>query len=221
LFLAAFFWEGPDAARDPEADDLDPVGGGHGVIVSQDVPEGKPRRSHWAGNRPLKKVICQRHEDHRPIPNSRSVLSFELFPPKRDGDLEGLFRTVEELKRLSPDFVSITYGAGGSTQGLTYDIALRLKAAGSCLWCISPAWVTRKGRSAPCSLGCGRRYREPPGPPGGPSQGSSDLTPAIDGFRYASELIRFVRREGFDFCLGVAGYPRAPREPGRAVNRGI
>lgn len=41
------------------------------------------------------------------------VLSFELFPPKRDGNLEGLFQTVEELKKLNPDYISITYGAGG------------------------------------------------------------------------------------------------------------
>ena len=62
--------------------------------------------------------------------SKKRVFSYELFPPRRDGDLEPLFRTVEDLKRLSPDFVSVTYGAGGSTRELTYDIAMRLKAAG-------------------------------------------------------------------------------------------
>ncbi|HJT23570.1 MAG TPA: methylenetetrahydrofolate reductase, partial [bacterium] len=59
------------------------------------------------------------------------VLSFELFPPKRDGNLEGLFQTVEELKKLGPDYISITYGAGGSTRDMTYDIAARLKQVGA------------------------------------------------------------------------------------------
>src|SRR5512140_1601867 len=58
------------------------------------------------------------------------VLSFELFPPKRDGDLEELFKTIEQLKRLNPDYVSITYGAGGSSRDTTYGIAVRLKETG-------------------------------------------------------------------------------------------
>jgi methylenetetrahydrofolate reductase (NADPH) len=152
----------------------------------------------------------------------RSVLSFELFPPKRDGDLEGLFRTVEELKRLSPDFVSITYGAGGSTQGLTYDIALRLKAAGV----LPLVHFTCVGHSQGEIRALLARLREAGienllALRGDPPKGQATFTPAIDGFRYASELIRFVRREGFDFCLGVAGYPEGhPESPDRAVNRG-
>ena len=58
------------------------------------------------------------------------VLSYELFPPRRDGDLDKLFDTVEELKGTNPGYISITYGAGGSTQDLTFDIARRLKDAG-------------------------------------------------------------------------------------------
>src|SRR5665213_1904687 len=60
----------------------------------------------------------------------KRVLSFELFPPKRDGNLEGLFQTVQELKQLGPDYISITYGAGGSSRDMTYDIAIKLKEAG-------------------------------------------------------------------------------------------
>src|SRR5579859_3426519 len=63
--------------------------------------------------------------------NKPKVLSFELFPPKRDGNLDGLFKTVEELKQWRPDYISITYGAGGSTREMTYEIAVRLKQVGT------------------------------------------------------------------------------------------
>jgi methylenetetrahydrofolate reductase (NADPH) len=138
----------------------------------------------------------------------RPVLSFELFPPKRDGDLEGLFRTVGELKRLSPDFVSITYGAGGSTQSLTYDIALRLKDSGvlplvhfTCVGHSRQEIRELLGRIRGAGIENLLALR------GDPPKGQTTFTPALDGFRYASELLRFIRQEGFDFCLGVAGYP--------------
>lgn len=138
----------------------------------------------------------------------RSVLSFELFPPKRDGDLEALFRTVDELKGLSPDFVSITYGAGGSTRDLTYDIALRLKAAGvlplvhfTCVGHSRTEIRSLLGRLRDAGLENLLALR------GDPPRGEAHFTPAPDGFAHASELVRFIRSEGFDFCLGVAGYP--------------
>ena len=55
------------------------------------------------------------------------VISFEFFPPKTDAGMRGLFRTLESLKTLSPSFVSVTYGAGGSTRDKTVDIVQRIK----------------------------------------------------------------------------------------------
>ncbi|HVZ79628.1 MAG TPA: methylenetetrahydrofolate reductase [NAD(P)H] [bacterium] len=143
----------------------------------------------------------------------KRVLSFELFPPKRDGNLEGLFRTVGELKRSSPDYVSITYGAGGSTREMTTEIAFRLKDQGLLplvhFTCVGHSrseirQLLSKLRDAGIENLLALR--------GDPPKGEATFTPAPDGFRYAQELIRFIRSEGFDFCLGVAGYPEGHPE---------
>src|SRR5579863_5069136 len=60
----------------------------------------------------------------------KRVLSFELSAP-RDGNIDGLFQTVEELSKSKPDYISITYGAGGSSRDMTYGIAVRLKEVGA------------------------------------------------------------------------------------------
>jgi len=57
----------------------------------------------------------------------KHVVSFEVFPPKKDDDLDKLYQTISELKSLNPDFVSVTYGAGGSTRDKTVTIASHIK----------------------------------------------------------------------------------------------
>lgn len=141
------------------------------------------------------------------------VLSFELFPPKRDGNLEGLFQTVEELKKLGPDYISITYGAGGSTRDMTYDIAARLKQVGALplmhFTCVGHSrseikQLLEKVKSVGIENLLALR--------GDPPKGETAFVPAPDGFRYANELVQFIRSQGFDFCLGVAGYPEGHPE---------
>ena len=61
------------------------------------------------------------------ILSTRPTLSFEFFPPKTPAGVTSLFRTIKNLKRFSPDFVSMTYGAGGSTKAMTEELALRIK----------------------------------------------------------------------------------------------
>ena len=56
------------------------------------------------------------------LENKRTV-SFEIFPPKKDGEFKAVFEVLDALGRLSPDFVSVTYGAGGSRSGKTIEIA--------------------------------------------------------------------------------------------------
>src|SRR2546427_3166311 len=58
---------------------------------------------------------------------SRPVFSFEFFPPKTAEDTEALYQTVRELARLNPSFVSVTYGAGGSTRQMTVELVGRIK----------------------------------------------------------------------------------------------
>src|SRR5512137_1947827 len=55
------------------------------------------------------------------------TLSFEVFPPKREGNLESLYITIKELGKLKPDFISVTYGAGGSTREKTIEISSKVK----------------------------------------------------------------------------------------------
>lgn len=146
----------------------------------------------------------------------KRVLSFELFPPKRDGDLEELFRVVEELRSLNPGYVSITYGAGGSSREKTYGIAVRLKEMGVLplmhFTCVGHSrseikqlldQVNSVGIENVLALR------------GDPPKGQTSFTPAPDGFRYANELVQFIRSQGYDFCLGVAGYPEG-HQIGRA-----
>lgn len=57
----------------------------------------------------------------------KPVISFEIFPPKKDGDIETIYDTIDGLKDLNPDFISVTYGAGGSTSKKTIEIASIIK----------------------------------------------------------------------------------------------
>ena len=62
------------------------------------------------------------------ILKNKSTISFEVFPPKnKEGDISSIYSTIEGLAKLSPDFISVTYGAGGSTKGKTVEIASVIK----------------------------------------------------------------------------------------------
>jgi methylenetetrahydrofolate reductase (NADPH) len=141
------------------------------------------------------------------------IFSFELFPPKRDGNLEALFDTVQVLKRMNPGYISITYGAGGSTRDMTYDIALRLKSLGIVplvhFTCVGHSRAEIRellGRLKTAGIENLLALR------GDPPKGQSTFVPAPDGFGHANELVSYIRAEGFDFCLGVAGYPEGHPE---------
>lgn len=140
--------------------------------------------------------------------SGRPLFSFEVFPPKRDGDLEGLFAAVEELKGLKPDFISVTYGAAGTSRERTQEIALRLKAAGVLplmhLTCVGHsrdelAALVDKLRLEGIENILALR--------GDPPKGDARFVPASDGFRYANELVAFIKNRHPDLGLAVAGYP--------------
>ena len=62
------------------------------------------------------------------ILKKKATISFEVFPPKnKEGDISSIYYTIEELSQLNPDFISVTYGAGGSTKGKTVEIASTIK----------------------------------------------------------------------------------------------
>ena len=135
----------------------------------------------------------------------RPVFSFEFFPPKTEKGFASLYRTIEELKRLDPDFVSVTWGAGGSTRRKTVeiviqvqqDIGIRAMAHLSCIGSTPDQLaetldrLQRGGIGNVLALGGDR-------PP--------DYVPPDGGFTYANELAAFIRARS-DLCIGGACYP--------------
>ncbi|NBD10991.1 MULTISPECIES: methylenetetrahydrofolate reductase [NAD(P)H] [Corallococcus] len=140
---------------------------------------------------------------------SRPSFSFEFFPPKTDAGVAALLRTVEELAPLDPGFVSVTYGAGGSTRDRTVELVTHIKQhtgieAMAHLTCVGHTRdelrdvLRRLGAAGIENILLLR---------GDPPQGQTTFEPVPGGFRYAEELVRFVREEDFNFCLGGACYP--------------
>ncbi len=143
----------------------------------------------------------------------KRILSFELFAPKKEEDTGLLFQTAEELKKLNPDYISVTYGAGGTSRNLTYEIAVQLKLMG-----ILPLMhFTCVGQSRGEIRAALSKVKEAGienllALRGDPPQGTASFIPPADGFRYANELVEFIRSENYDFCIGVAGYPEGHPE---------
>jgi methylenetetrahydrofolate reductase (NADPH) len=142
----------------------------------------------------------------------RPVISFEFFPPKTEAGFESLFRAIAKLKELSPTFVSVTWGAGGSTRSKTVELTARIQdevgiTAMSHLTCVGSGVqelcdtlerLKNLGIENVLALG-------------------GDLPPDYvkprDALTYANELVALVRSR-FDFCVGAACYPEThPRAP--------
>ena len=136
------------------------------------------------------------------------AFSFEFFPPKDDGGFDKLFQAIDQLKRWNPAFVSMTYGAGGSTRAKTIDLVGRIKDE---IGLESMAHLTCVGHSTDeirlvLEDLKGRGVDNVLALRGDPPLGRTDFVKPQNGFGYASELVEFIR-ENFSFCVGVAGYP--------------
>jgi methylenetetrahydrofolate reductase (NADPH) len=145
-----------------------------------------------------------------------TTISFEFFPPKTEADSNALFETITKLEELQPSFVSVTYGAGGSTRQLTHDLVVRIKKTTTLepiphLTCVCHqeaeiADILERYAAAGVSnvLALG----------GDPPRDKADYDRGQDAFRYASGLVGFVRQRGFG--VGVAGFPEGhPGTPNR------
>lgn len=136
-------------------------------------------------------------------------VSFEVFPPKTDQGTENLFTELKLLQKYNPEFISVTYGAGGSTRDKTIDIAVRIKNELSlnplthftCVGNSREEVSTHLERVKELGLTDILALR------GDPPAGSLNFTPPADGFRYASELISFIKKRG-GFGIAAAGYPQ-------------
>lgn len=142
-----------------------------------------------------------------------TTLSFEFFPPKDDIGFWDLYRTVESLRPLRPDYVSVTYGAGGGTRRKTVDLVGRIK---NDIGIESMAHLTCVGHTADEIGGVIDELRSVGvenvlALRGDPPKGQADFVPTAGGFRYANELIAYIRRRA-DICIGAACYPEVHPE---------
>lgn len=135
-------------------------------------------------------------------------ISFEIFPPKTDEGVRNLFTELDILTQYKPAFVSVTYGAGGSTREKTLDLALEIRSR----YGIQPlVHFTCVGASRSEIKQYLDRVRELGltdilALRGDPPKGQTDFVPAKDGFSYANELIQFITAQG-GFNIAAAGYP--------------
>lgn len=142
------------------------------------------------------------------------VISFELFPPKTEAGLEALLENVGKLMRFQPSFFTCTYGAGGSTQGLTLDVLKKVKQAtglpvASHLTCVN-ATVDQLNAYLQQAKDIGTDYIV--ALRGDPPKGSDTFQATEGGLRYANELVELIQQSPIDFGVLVAGYPEVHQE---------
>ena len=143
------------------------------------------------------------------LKNKKPSISFEVFPPKADTGIESVRQAVEKIAKLSPSFMSVTYGAGGGTSRYTLDIARDIENRFGIpmlahLTCVSSTRETvgemiEKIRDADIENVMALR---------------GDITPELAesdrsgwDYHHAVDLVRQLRESGTDFCIGGACYP--------------
>jgi methylenetetrahydrofolate reductase (NADPH) len=136
------------------------------------------------------------------------AFSFEFFPPKDEAGVEHLFETVAELKSYRPTYVSVTYGAGGSTRRLTVDLVRRIKRetgieAMAHLTCVGATRAELAGILAEFEAS---GVENVIALRGDPPRGQTSFVRTEGGFANAVELIELARAR-FDFCIAAACYP--------------
>jgi methylenetetrahydrofolate reductase (NADPH) len=151
----------------------------------------------------------------------RPARSLEFFPPKDDAGVEALRATAATLKRMAPDFVSVTYGAGGSTQARTTQVSTILRQ--DCGFTVMPH-LTCVGHSVAELSALADRlhtsgFRNIMALRGDPPKGATTFSAHADGLSHASDLVALLKSRHPDFCLGVAGYPeKHPEAPSLDVD---
>ncbi len=139
----------------------------------------------------------------------KPVFSFEFFPPKTEAGDRALVKTLAELRPLEPDFVSVTYGAGGTTRDRTVELVGHIKnelgiEAMAHLTCVGASKdelssVLDRLEAAGISNVIALR--------GDPPMGEDGFSPHPEGLSYATQLVALIRSQNRPFCVAAACYP--------------
>ncbi len=140
-------------------------------------------------------------------------VSFEFFPPKTEKMHARLWSAIERLAPLKPRFVSVTYGAGGSTRERTHDTVVRIQKE---THLVAAAHLTCVGASRGEVDNVARHYwdsgiKHIVALRGDPPQGDDSFTPHPDGYSYATDLVEGLKKVA-DFEISVAAYPETHTE---------
>ena len=145
---------------------------------------------------------------------NKLTLSFEVFPPKTDTAFDSVKAATEEIARLSPAFMSVTYGAGGGTSQYTLDIAQNIREKYNVptlahLTCVSSTRETVKEKIEQIHAAGIENIMALRGDIPADRQGEDRN---MWDYRHAAELIRDLKESGYDFCIGGACYPESHPE---------
>ena len=145
---------------------------------------------------------------------ARPLRSLEFFPPKNEEGVAALCEAAVALKAIDWDFVSVTYGAGGSTRETTAKVSRILKdelgfTVMPHLTCVGH---TRQELRDHADQLHASGFRNIMTLRGDPPKGKTEFPVAADGLSHANELVTLLKEQHSDFCLGVAGYPEKHQE---------
>ena len=143
------------------------------------------------------------------LDKGRPTLSFEFFPPKTEEQEAKLFEVIAALKKLNPDYVSVTYGALGNTREKTFywvkkiknDFGLEPVVHLTCVAAGTDEILAQIRQLQEIKIDNVLALR------GDPPQGDDEFVAPAGGLAHASDLVAFIKHRAPEFCLGVAGYP--------------
>ena len=176
--------------------------GGDSYEYDNGLPTPKSGGSHGIPSLKIKDILS----------NTRPV-SFEFFPPRNEEGIPAVLETLDELKQYCPDFVSVTYGAGGSTRAFTEEITLQAKRTAGVevmahLTCVGQTKEEIHGVLERLDAGGVENIIALRGDP---PRGETEFVPVAGGFPHATDLLKHVKAN-FDFGVAAACYPEGHTE---------